>query len=140
MKSPEQIGTEILARLARQAERNKGAGKALRAEIRAIMGASADTERLTAKIVRNRLSRLSPPSIRTTQQHMRAIRAESVVRSVESSIASTAPQISLAPSGRRDSALPKAASHDRRKRVNCGQSLAGGATNEQAVERSSSDQ
>jgi hypothetical protein len=77
VKTPEQIGTATLARLARQTERNSAAGSALRAEIRAAMGADTDLRRLTAKGIRSRLSRVPPPSIRTIQVHMRAIRTES---------------------------------------------------------------
>ena len=77
MKSPEQIGTDTLVRLARQAERNKVAGSALRAQIRAAMLDHAGTEPLTAKAVRNQLLRVPLPSIRAVQQHMRSIRAQS---------------------------------------------------------------
>jgi hypothetical protein len=76
VKTPDQIGHETLTRLARQAERNRADGKALRAEIRAAMAAYSEPGRLTAKGVRNRLSRVPLPSIRTIQAHVRIIRAE----------------------------------------------------------------
>ena len=76
VKTPEQIGTAILTRLARQAERNRAAGSALRAEIRAVMDSDANPALLTAKVVRNRLPWVPSPSIRTIQQHMQAIRAD----------------------------------------------------------------
>ena len=80
VKTPEQIGAEILDRLARQAESNNSASSALRGEIRDAMSVIPAPERLTAKGIRNHLSRVPLPSIRTIQEHMRAIRESSASR------------------------------------------------------------
>ena len=77
MKTPTEIGTATLTRLTPQAARNKAAGSALRAEIRAAMVSATEPEMVTAKGIRNRLSRVPLPSLRTIQGHMKAIRAES---------------------------------------------------------------
>ena len=77
MKTAEQIGTETLARLAGQAARNRKSGAALRDEIRAVMATHSGLEQLNAKCIRAQLSREPRPSIRTIQEHMQAIRAES---------------------------------------------------------------
>lgn len=77
MKTVEQIGAETLARLAAQTARNRESGAALRAQIRTAMATYTGSERLTARRMRVQLLRTPAPSIRTIQQHMRAIRAES---------------------------------------------------------------
>jgi hypothetical protein len=67
----------VLDRLANQAARNRAAAEALRGQIRTIITAHAGPDRLTAKRVLAQLTCDSPPSIRTIQEHMQTIRAES---------------------------------------------------------------
>jgi uncharacterized alpha-E superfamily protein len=75
MKTAEDIGNAILARLARQAQRNRVAGETLRAAIRAAMAEGVNGQRLTAQQVRERLPmELSWCSLRTVQLHIRRIR------------------------------------------------------------------
>lgn len=79
MKTPEQIGAKILAILAAQAERNRQAGAALTAEIRAIMATHSDSGRLTARQVRDLLPTSRTRSVRRIQEYLQSIRAESSV-------------------------------------------------------------
>jgi hypothetical protein len=77
VKTPEAIGTAILARLARQAERNKAAGGTLRAVIRGLLDNMGDGQRLTAQQVLKQLpTEWSWCSLRTVQIHIQRIRAD----------------------------------------------------------------
>jgi hypothetical protein len=71
----QRIGTEMLRRLAAQAERERFKGAQLRAEIRAIMAAHTGSERLTAEGVRAQLTRCPLPTSRAIRRHMQAIRS-----------------------------------------------------------------
>jgi hypothetical protein len=75
MKTANEIGEQILMRLAAQAAANRMAASELRDEIRAVMLAHQGTERLTAKRVLAKLTRGPLPSIRTIQEHMQIIRS-----------------------------------------------------------------
>jgi hypothetical protein len=73
----EEIGARVLATLAAQAERNRQAGAALAAEIRAIMAAHSGNGRLTARRVCDLLPMSRACSIRRIQEIMQCVRAES---------------------------------------------------------------
>lgn len=68
---------DTLGRLAQQAARNRSLSQALRQEIRAVMARSAGLERLTGALVLTRLARRPLPSLRSVQEHMKEINAES---------------------------------------------------------------
>jgi hypothetical protein len=73
----EEIGAKVLATLAAQAERNRQAGAALTAAIRAVMVAHSGSARLTARSVRDLLPTSRACSIRRIQEIMQGVRAES---------------------------------------------------------------
>lgn len=81
MKTPEEIGMAILARLARQAETNRQAGAATRERIYAIANEHQGKTRLSAKIIQARYLKRFPdlpiPSTRSIYDHMRAKNAQS---------------------------------------------------------------
>jgi hypothetical protein len=74
-----EVGAKVLRNLDAQAVRNRAAGEARRAQIRRIMIEHTGPDRLTAKLIRQRLSCDPPISIRAIQDHMKIINAESSV-------------------------------------------------------------
>ena len=74
MPSAAEIGAKALATLAAQAERRRQASAALRRDIRSLMAAHSGPERLTAKRIGKLLGRFPAPSLRTIQEHVRAIK------------------------------------------------------------------
>ncbi len=78
MSTPAEVGAKVLANLAAQAQPNRQAGIALRAQIRQVMAAHPVADRLTAPRIRALLSREPLPSIRRIQEIVRKLRAESL--------------------------------------------------------------
>ena len=74
MKTPAEIGSATLARLAAQAAANRAAGDQLRAEVRAVWEAHPSS---TAKELLKRMTRAQLPSVRRVQEILQALRAES---------------------------------------------------------------
>jgi hypothetical protein len=72
-----EFGTRTYARLNEQAALNHAKGEARRAMIERIMAEHTGPERLTAKLIQQKLGGDPPPSIRTIQDHMKIINARS---------------------------------------------------------------
>jgi hypothetical protein len=79
MAATEEIDAKVLATLSAQTARRRQASAVLRSEIRAVISAHSVSGRLTAKHIAKLLEYRPLPSIRTTQDHMKEIKAASPV-------------------------------------------------------------
>ena len=76
-KSAAEIGAVILATLQAQADRNRESGIAVREQIRAVISALPQADRITARRVQMLLPSWARVSVRRIQEYMRLLRAES---------------------------------------------------------------
>ncbi len=79
MRTAEQIGAAVLATLNAQAMRNRQQAQALREQLRRALEQCAEPDKIRARDLRAMLTVTPLPSLRTVQENLKIIRAESSV-------------------------------------------------------------